>query len=708
MKSMALKLASLACVCTSASAARDEHPIGKIIELLDGLAAKAEAEGKSEALSFQKFAYWCKDTTKELSTAIAGEKGAIDSLESKIDAKTKEKKGLEDQISKLEEEIANDAIRGKEADAARNKENELYEEADADYGNTIGAVQEATEALGDAKADTDTGFLQAQKQLSLALPLLSARASDEQFNKLTEFVQTDPSEVMAAGDAGAHVKKYSFKSMGIVELLKKLQEKFEDERLAGQKAETNAVNNYNLASQAREAKVTAADKSKSEKTDLLAETTAALEDAKADLADTQQDLEADSGSLEETTKSCEVKKSEWDERSQIRNGEIQAMEVAKKILAKVGGVRTGAPSNPVPPASPLEGAASFLQVDDPKMKVVSLIRHEARVMKSKALDRLAQQVQAHLNGHFDEVNNMIQKMIFRLMAEQKDEDDHKNWCDLEVNKTALSITNKEEKVEDLTSKIDDLIAKVAGLTEDISEAEDTVAKIEMFMKQAREIREVGKEENKVAIKDAKDAQDAVANAIAVLSDFYKESGEIAKEPYEFIQNKEPVDLPANPETWDSSYSGVSDPKSQPGGIVTILEACASDFSQMEADTEAQEATDDQNFKDAIQEHDIEKSRRAKETEMKTAEKKRLVTKQTELEKQRTHVNDELEQTVQYEKDLQPACVEGDSSYEDRKAARAKEVEALHESQVVLEEVFKNTEEAGLVQTGKKFLPIRHH
>jgi len=622
--------------------------------------------------------------------------------------KQKRKKGLEEQISKLEQEVADDNIRGEEADAARTKDNELYEEADADYGNTIGAVQEATEALQDAKADTDTGFLQAQKQVSQALPLLSARASDLQVEKLTEFVQTDPSEVMAAGDASSHVKKYSFKSMGIVELLKKLQEKFEDERLAVQKAETNAVNNYNLAKQAREAKITAAEKSKTEKTDLLAEVDGELSDAKSDLANTQQDLDADSGSLEETTKSCEVKKSEWDERSEIRKGEIEAMGVAKKILAKVGGVRTEAPSNPVPPASPLEGAASFLQLDDPKMKVVSMIRQEARVMKSKALQRLAVEIQAHLTGPFDEVNNMIQKMIFRLMAEQKDEDDHKNWCDLEVNKTALSIANKEEKVEDLTSKIDDLIAKIGQLTEEISEAEDTVSKIEMFMQQAREIREVGKKENEVAIKDAKDAQDAVANAIAVLTDFYKESGQIAKEPYEFIQNKEPVDLPENPATWDSSYSGVADPKSQPGGIVTILESCASDFSQMEADTKAQEATDEKDFQDAVQEHDIEKSRRAKETEMKTAEKKRLVEKQSELEKQRIHVNDELEQTVQYEKDLQPACVEGDSSYEDRKAARTKEIEALHESQKVLEEVFKNKPEEGFVQSSKRFLPIRHH
>merc|ERR1719223_1117896 len=169
-------------------------------------------------------------------------------------------------------------------------------------------------------------------------------------------------------------------------------------------------------------------------------------------------------------------------------------------------------------------------------------------MKSKALQRLAVEIQAHLTGPFDEVNNMIQKMIFRLMAEQKDEDDHKNWCDLEVNKTALSIANKEEKVEDLTSKIDDLIAKIGQLTAEISEAEDMVAKIEMFMQQAREIREVGHKENELAIKDAKDAQDAVANTIAVLTDFYKESGQIAKEPYEFVQ-KQPVGTSEKPATW---------------------------------------------------------------------------------------------------------------------------------------------------------------
>merc|ERR1712227_344141 len=100
-----------------------------------------------------------------------------------------------------------------------------------------------------------------------------------------------------------------------------------------------------------------------------------------------------------------------------------------------------------------------------------------------------------------------------------------------------------------------------------------IADVVAFMKEATEIRQVGKKENAVALKDAKDAQTALTNAIAVLTAFYKESGEIKKEPWEFIQA--PVKLPKNPATWDSSYTGVADPK-KPGGIITLLETVMAD------------------------------------------------------------------------------------------------------------------------------------
>ena len=63
-----------------------------------------------------------------------------------------------------------------------------------------------------------------------------------------------------------------------------------------------------------------------------------------------------------------------------------------------------------------------------------------------------------------------------------------------------------------------------------------------------------------------------ANAIAVPEAFYKESGEIAKQPWEVMQK--PVNLPKNPATWDSEYTAVADPTSQPGGIISVLELCS--------------------------------------------------------------------------------------------------------------------------------------
>merc|ERR1719488_156714 len=130
------------------------------------------------------------------------------------------------------------------------------------------------------------------------------------------------------------------------------------------------------------------------------------------------------------------------------------MNQAKKILSKSTGVRTEAPGNPIPPASPVK----FLQLSqvvtsDPKMKAVALLKEAAQDAHSRALERLAQEVATHLNGPFDQVNNMIEKMIFRLMDEQKQEDEHKAWCDQELKKTKVMLDDKSDKIKELKAEI---------------------------------------------------------------------------------------------------------------------------------------------------------------------------------------------------------------------------------------------------------------
>merc|ERR1719482_33105 len=141
------------------------------------------------------------------------------------------------------------------------------------------------------------------------------------------------------------------------------------------------------------------------------------------------------------------------------------MDVAIKILSKVGGVRA-----PKEKEGFIQGSApSFIQINDPKTKAINILVAEAQKLHSKSLRKLVDQIRKHGAGPFDEIIQMIQKMIFRLMAEQKDEDDHKNWCDMELEKSTESKTEKEEKVEALTLKIDDAEAKTAELANEIAD-----------------------------------------------------------------------------------------------------------------------------------------------------------------------------------------------------------------------------------------------
>merc|ERR1719253_2203335 len=184
--------------------------------------------------------------------------------------------------------------------------------------------------------------------------------------------------------------------------------------------------------------------------------------------------------------------------------------------------------------------------------------------------------------------------------------------------------DKNDKIKDLKAEVKFETAKVGVLTTEIADAEKMISDIDAFVKEATEIRQTGKKENALAIKDSETAQTALTNAIEVLTAFYKESGEVAKEPWEFIQK--PVNLPKNPATWGSEYTGVSDPDKQPGGIISVLEGVLADFSKMEAETKSQEAQDQDAFETDMKDNAIEKAERTQEVEMKTAEKARRADK----------------------------------------------------------------------------------
>jgi len=419
----------------------------------------------------------------------------------------------------------------------------------------------------------------------------------------------------------------------------------------------------------------------------LAEAKTALADAKGDLKDQKDDLDADAGSLSQTEKSCRTKSQEWDQRLSTRKLELEAMATAIKILAKVTGVRTEAPKNPKTESRHMfiEEGEAFLQLEgivaiSPKMRAVNLLKETASTVHSHALERLATEIAAHLDGPFDQINNSIEKMIFHLMAEQTNEDKHKAWCDQELFKTQTMKDNKDDKIKEVDAELKTETAGVAQLTEDIKAADAMISKIVASTKEATEIRNIGKKENKEAIADAEQAQNAILKAIGVLQAFYQDSGQI--QDAAFLEA--PSKLPESPSTWDSGYTGVADPTKQPAGIISVLKAVNADFEKLEAETKSQETTDQLAFDQQIQSESIEKARRTKEVEMKTNRKMQKVDAISRMSSTRSNLGSEQEKAAQYLKDLEPACTSGDSSYEKRKKARDAEVDALQRAQVFLE------------------------
>jgi uncharacterized coiled-coil protein SlyX len=695
------------------------HPIEKVIVMLQGLTTTAELEGKTEALSYEKYDYWCKNSLKELQAAIADETEAIASLEDKIASGEQQAATLNDELAALAAQLAELDASAMKAKQDRADTAATYAETFKDLTETKDAIHAAIKELEGARdaGEKDAEFLQVvnkavvQKALMIAQAAAPDAAKASAISALLQREDPDYKErpdFEAEGDRAKHVQKYNFKSGDIIETLKTLKLKFEDEITATTKAETASINAYDLSKQARDEVIFQSGASVKAKKAVLADVMGDLATNNAELKSEKADKATDEATLASTEKACMVKKQEWDDRSAVRSAEIEALEAAINILATATGVQTKAPENPIPPPSPAAHEPIFLQIEDPRMKALNLLRATAKKTHSHSMERLVQQLSTHLDDPFQDVSNMIEKMIFHLMDEQRQEDEHKDWCDQELAHNNASKIDKEDKIDDLSNKIATADAFVVKLTSEIADANSKIAAIVAFMAEATEIRGIGKKENAVAIEDAQQAQTAIADASAVIEAFYKESGMVAKEPWEALV-QQPVALSDQPSTWKSSYSGVADPVAgQPKGILTVLQKVASDFATMEADTRAQEATDQAQYEEQIKENKISQAEREQEVQTKSSEKGRQVEIIASLTAAKKHTSDELETVEQYLHDLIPACVAGDSTYEERKAARGEETAALQKAQVILAEAFNAAPAPAPAAAGKFLASVHKH
>merc|ERR1719164_165179 len=145
----------------------------------------------------------------------------------------------------------------------------------------------------------------------------------------------------------------------------------------------------------------------------------------------------------------------------------------------------------------------------------------------------------------------------------------------------------------LHAEIDELTSTAAMLTEEIADLTKAVADIDGAVAKATTIRGEEKSKNAATIKDAQAAQTAVAQALAVLKDFYGKA-------------EQATDLIQQPEIFEEPYKGMG---AENGGVVGMIEVIQSDFAKVESETTLSEAEGAKEYDEMVADSAVDKAQK---------------------------------------------------------------------------------------------------
>jgi len=659
-------LALLALLAVASANEASVTPVQKVIQLLNGMLEKGKKEKHDEQVQFAAYKQFCDDTTVEKQRAIKEAEQKIEMLKADIQKNEADAAALAKEIAQHDEDIAVWEGDQKAATKVREIENADYVATHKDYSESIDALERAIVILKKQAYD--------RPQAQAALLQVANLIPKESKKIIDAFLQQDPevddSENVGMGVSAPEANAYEFQSQGVIDMLQKLLDKFEDERNTLEKEETNSRHAFEMLMQDLKAQIENATQAREEKAEIKAKKLQAAADAKGDLEDTTTTMEADKKYLADLTATCEQKATDFEARQTLRAEEIQAIEKAIEILSSEA--VSGNAEKHLPTLAQMK-SSSFAQLradnrNPNQLRVAAYLKDKAGELNSRVLSALAVRV---ADDPFKKVKKMIKDLIVRLMEEAAEEAEHKGWCDTELSTNEQTRKEKTEQVEILHAEIDELEASIAKLTEEIADLTAAVAELDKAMAEATQIREEEKAKNAETIKDAQDAQTAVAQALTVLKEFYAKAAEATA----LLQQQ-----PVAPEIFDKPYTGM---QGESGGVVGMLEVIQSDFARLEAETSAAEAQAQKEYDQFMDDSAVDKAQKQKDIEHKTAKKQNqeqaLTEKKTDLE----GTQKELDAALAYYEKLKPSCVDAGVSYEDRVARRKEEIESLQEALRIL-------------------------
>jgi len=712
------------------------NPVEKVTTLLSKLQAEVEAEGKSEAEAYDKFACFCKEQADNKQYAIEKFTEQINVLTGHIEDKTAKKAQLDNEISQHNTDI--NTLEGEQSTAqgVRDTTNAAYAEREASLSTSIAQMKQSITALGASKDDMTGAKSLLSKYVTVIESGTAVAKSDAQVNKIMALV----SFIKAPTDHA-----YSFKSNEVIATLENLLKEMKGTKVEADNTEREDRQEFEMTSGARRNQIKALQKSATEKSSASAGLEEEINADTTEKTETTNAKAADANFLADLTSKCETKATDFDSRSQTRTAELTAMSKALELLngdvSKMYGsnklglisrqVRKASPQSEVP--APREATVNgvvgkwefvpevavqtetvkteesteesteddaedqedepvfFLQV--PKVtpaalrkQLVGLLSSKAETLKSAAISTLLIKLK-DAPSPFAKVKQMINDLVARLEAEAADEASQKGWCDTEMSETNAARNAAQVEVDSLNALHTEKKALSAQLTEQINDLSQEIADLSKALNEETELRNGEHDSNTQTLADANAGLLAIGSAIDFLNEFYDPSLIQQAPPTAGYERAVSANAGSDGQTVadmapDTPQSASKNDASK--SIIGMMEVIKSDFENTVSKTTDEENTADgdyQTFKGDT-EQDISDKGELKDTKTTDRENADLDATQAEadLKTQKKLLQDALDELVK----LKPVCVDTGMSTKERNARRDQEVEALKEALKLLQ------------------------
>lgn len=628
-------------------------PVGKVVQLMQNMVAQGEKDMQEEKIQFATYSQWCTLTKEKKTQVIAQTADAIESIKADVAKSTATIERLTAEITGHQEEIERLVLEQDNMTQVRSKENADFKAEQKDYEESIDALGRALSTLQKQAYDREQAG--SKKEALLDMPVSGCHREVKE--AIAAFISRKP-----------EVDGYEFQSQGLITMLSEFKDKFVLEKAELEKLEfeKKAAAEQTLAGLKDEQE--AAQKATDKKAALKSKKLQQKAKLQENLETTKTTKASDEDYLKETTATCDQKAADFEARQKLRVEELETVNKAIDVMssASVSGTEKKQLAKSfiqVGRATSLAALRSHKVDKDLKAKLLGFLQSEAERLHSKVLAKLV--APTAVSEAMENIRDTLEGVIKKLEAVAADEHTKREYCKKEIKKNKATRADKRAAIDELEADIDMLEASVKQLTEEVAALGDDLVALDQSVANATDIRGKEKAKNNETVTDAKAAQAAVTQALAMLKEFYEKAGQATA-----LVQTSAAQVSDQPAIFDAPYQGMG---GQSGGVLGLLEVIAADFARLEAETSSEEEAGQTEYENFLKESRLNK----KQMELDVKHKKETSAEQTaeiqEKSNELLEVQEELAAALKVWEVLQKECLTSQKAEEER---REENIESL--------------------------------